>query len=37
MEDVYAEAIIEKIDIPDIRDILEQFTLEHCKVVLMGN
>ena len=35
IEQVYSEAIIENIDIQDIRDLLSEFTLDSCKVVLI--
>ena len=37
LENVYADPIIEKIDIEDIKSMLDGFTIEKCKVFLMGN
>ena len=41
MKDVYSEAIIEndlvEVVIPNMRDILSEFTIDKCKIVLMGN
>ena len=37
LEQVYNEPIIEKVDLVDIKDILGQFTIEKCKVILLGN
>jgi len=34
---VYTEAIIENMDVADICDVLAQFTLENCKLVLLVN
>ena len=36
LEKVYPEALIDEIDIDDIRDFLSVFTLDRCKVVLLG-
>ena len=37
LEEVYPEAIIKEIDVKDIRSILNLFTYESCKLVLIGN
>lgn len=37
LKEVYNEAIIEELDVADIRAYLADFTLEKCKVVLCGN
>ena len=34
IEDVYPEALIDKIDVDDIKKILSKFTIDNCKVVL---
>ena len=37
LEEIYGEAIIETIDVQDIRDFLGEFTIDKVKVVLLGN
>ena len=36
IQEVYPEAVIDSIDTEDIRDLLAQFTLDKCKLVLMA-
>ena len=36
LEQIYPESIMEDIHVEDIKEILSQFTIEKCKVVLMS-
>ena len=37
LEQVYPEAIIKDVDNKDIKQMMEEFTLSKCKIVLNGN
>ena len=36
LENIYPEAIIDHIDIEDIKKLLAEFTLDKCKVLILG-